>query len=259
MSKDYRYLYGPVSSWRLGSSLGIDPISCEDKICTFDCVYCQLGKTKVFTDRRKIFVPAGKIKKELDLLPPLAIDYITFSGRGEPTLAENLAEMIRTVKAVRKEKVAVLTNASLINRRDVQRDLSLGDFVVAKLDASTAALFAKINKPMPGIKFDDVVEGLKEFRSQYRGKFALQIMFVGENKAYAASIAQLARLINPDEVQINTPLRPSSATALSRSEMETVKDYFEGLNVVSVYAAKKKDVRPVSKESTMRRRGKIIS
>ena len=83
--KNYRYIYGPVSSWRLGISLGIDPISGKEKICSFDCIYCQLGKTKFFSKKRKIFIPAERIIKEIYLLPPLKIDYITFSGSGEPT------------------------------------------------------------------------------------------------------------------------------------------------------------------------------
>ncbi len=83
----YKYIYGPVFSWRLGRSLGIDPISKEKKICTFDCLYCQLGKTDRLTNIRSMFVPTVEIIKEIRKIPPLKIDYLTFSGRGEPTLA----------------------------------------------------------------------------------------------------------------------------------------------------------------------------
>ncbi|MBU1007000.1 MAG: radical SAM protein [Candidatus Omnitrophica bacterium] len=157
-TKDFKYIYGPVPSWRLGSSLGVDPISQTGKVCTFDCLYCQLGKTKIFTGERKIYVPVTKIIEELDLLPQVQIDYITFSGRGEPTLAGNLGRMIKAIKKIRKEKIAVLTNSSLLNRRDVQEDLLPADFVVAKLDADSQKVFDIVDKPMEAIKFDAILK-----------------------------------------------------------------------------------------------------
>jgi len=120
--KQYKYIYGPVPSWRLGSSLGIDPLSAKDKICSFDCIYCQIGKTTIHTKKRKVFVSAEQLIEELKSLPPVDIDYITFSGRGEPTLAKNLGEMIAEVKKIRKEPVAVLTNASLLYDKEVRED-----------------------------------------------------------------------------------------------------------------------------------------
>jgi len=98
IDKKYKYIYGPVDSWRLGRSLGVDLISRDDKICTFDCVYCQVGKIATFSDRREVFVPTEEIIGEIKSLPSLEIDYVTFSGRGEPTLAENLGEVIREIK-----------------------------------------------------------------------------------------------------------------------------------------------------------------
>ena len=255
--KDYKYIYGPVPSWRLGSSLGIDPVSYKEKICSFDCTYCQLGRTKVFSDERRVFIPVAEIINELHLLPPLKIDYITFSGSAEPTLAKNLGEMIESIKEVRNEKVAVLTNSSLLDRKDVQEDLLSADCVVAKLDAYSQEVFDKVNRPMPAISFDRIIKGLNEFRRRYKGKFALQIMFTDENKVYAKEIAHLARNFKPDEIQLNTPLRPCSVTPLSRAEMGIIGSCFERVNAISVYDAEKKKVRPVSKQDTLRRRGKI--
>lgn len=255
--KDFKYIYGPVPSWRLGSSLGIDPISQREKICTFDCVYCQLGKTENFTGERKIFIPVTEIIEELDQLSQVQIDYITFSGRGEPTLAGNLGRMIKAIKKIRKEKIAVLTNSSLLNRKDVQEDLLQADFVVAKLDADSQKVFDIVNKPMEAIKFDSIVEGIKDFRGIYKGKLALQIMLIDENKKYARNIAQLAKDINPDEVQINTPLRPCNVKPLSKTELTEIESYFDGLKVVSVYNAVKKKVKPISNKDTLKRRGKI--
>jgi len=255
--KTYRYIYGPVPSWRLGSSLGIDPISRGEKVCTFDCTYCQIGKTICLTDERKIFVPSKGIIEELNSLPPLNIDYITFSGTGEPTLAENLGEMIKAVKQIRLEKVAVLTNSSLVHREDVMKDLFLADFVVCKLDASSQDVFERINRPIRNIKIGIVIRAIKDFKKYYKGKMALQIMFMEENKIYAKEIARIAKEINPDEVQLNTPLRPCGIKPLTKGEMAEIEEYFCSLNTVSVYRAEKKRVKPISSEDTLKRRGKI--
>ncbi len=256
MTRNYKYIYGPVPSWRLGSSLGIDPISQDEKICTFDCVYCQLGKTRLLSDKRKTFVPAGKIVEELSLLPPLKIDYITFSGAGEPTLAKNLGRMIKTVKQIRQEKVAVLTNSSLIYKEDVIKDLFLADFVVAKLDAPREEVFELINRPAKTVKFEAVIRAIKNFRNCYTGRLALQVMFIEGNKKYAKEIAQIAKEIDPNEVQINTPLRSCKVRPLPEQELDKVKSCFENLNVISVYGASKKDVKPISDRDTLARRGK---
>ena len=126
----FKYLYGPVSSWRLGSSLGIDPISTTGKICSFDCLYCQLGSGAAYTRKRRLYVPTEEIIKEIEQLPKdLAIDYFTFSGRGEPTLALNIGEIIRKLRTIRKEKIAVITNASLMDKISLRRELALADFV----------------------------------------------------------------------------------------------------------------------------------
>ncbi|GAG26027.1 unnamed protein product, partial [marine sediment metagenome] len=182
--KNYKYIYGPVPSWRLGSSLGIDPLSEKVKICNFDCIYCQIGKTKIFAKERRVFVPTAKIIKEIKPLPAIRIDYITFSGSGEPTLAKNLGRMIKAIKKIRKEKIAVLTNSSLMHRKDVQKDLLLADFVVAKLDAHLQDIFVRINQPMKTIGLEKIINGIKKFKGRFRGKLALQIMFVKKNKKY---------------------------------------------------------------------------
>jgi len=257
MKRRYKYIYGPVPSWRLGSSLGIDPLSVKNKVCPFDCVYCQIGKTKRLTDKREVFVKTEEIITELKSLPPLKIDYITFSGTGEPTLAKNLGELIQEVKKIRNEKIAVLTNSALLKDETVREDLSLADFVAAKLDASRGETFQLVNKPLKSLKLKEIIESIKKFRSYYRGKFALQIMFTPENKKYAEEIGQIAKEIAPEEVQLNTPLRPQRITPLTPSEMADIKKYFNGLNIISVYNADRKYVKPVSSEDTMKRRGKV--
>lgn len=166
-----------------------------------------------------------------------------------------MGEIAKEIRKIRKEKIAILTNASIIDRKDVQEDLKLMDFVIAKLDAHSQRLFSKINKPAKTIKFNKIVKGLKKFKSRYRGKFAIQAMFINENKDYAEEIATLVREINPDEVQLNTPLRPCKTRPLTKRETEGIKKFFEGTNYISVYNGKKKKVRPLGKKNVLRRRG----
>lgn len=257
IKKKLKYVYGPVSSWRLKSSLGVDPLSTKDKICTFDCTYCQIGETRLFNSGRKIFVSTEAIVREISSLPKnMKIDYITFSGNGEPTLAKNLGNMIRRIKKIRKEKIAVITNASLINRSDVQEDLMLADFVLLKLDANAEDLFIAINRPSPGIGFGDIVKGIKKFKSLYRGRLALQVMLIDKNKGYAKEIVKMADKLGIKEVQLNTPLRECAEKPLSKSEMDVIKKYFKGMKVDCVYSAKKKPVKPLDKEETERRHGR---
>src|SRR3989338_2737845 len=109
----FKYIYGPVYSWRLGMSLGIDPLARKEKICNFNCIYCQLGPTRHYTAERHLFVTPHELEKEIKQITDLdEIDTITFSGRGEPTLAANLGELIKIVRKYRKEKIAVITNGA---------------------------------------------------------------------------------------------------------------------------------------------------
>lgn len=262
MKSAFKYIYGPVPSWRLGSSLGIDLLSQEEKICNFDCVYCQLGPTKKYTLERKIYVTVEKVVEELEELPDTNIDYVTFSGRGEPTLAANLGEAIKTVKLIRKEPIAVLTNSSLMWLDGVRKELILADFVVAKLDACSSESLQEINRPAKGIGFRAILEGIKEFKKGYRGKLALQIMFIETNEHDVNKYIYLANYINPDEIQVNTPLRPCGAKSLAEKEILKIKDSFiavcKGVNIVSAYDERKvKDILSISDEETLKRRGKV--
>ncbi len=253
----FKYIYGPVYSWRLGMSLGIDPLTPagKRKICNFDCPYCQLGRTAEFYTGREDFVPVETILAEIKAMPPVRIDCYTFSGRGEPTLAKNLGAMVRAVREATGGKVAVITNAGLIDRPDVQEDLLLADWVLAKLDAADQASFQEVDIPAQGIEFRRIVEGIKTFKKRFKGKLALQVMFVEENKRHAPEIARIARGINPDEVQINTPLRPGAMMPLPPEELKHVLTYFQGMNAVSVYEARRKTVEPWDERATILRHG----
>lgn len=255
----FRYIYGPVPSWRIGSSLGIDLLSQREKVCSFDCIYCQLGDTKDYSLKRGHYVSEEEIIKELQSMPKdVQIDFLTFSGRGEPTLAKNLGNAIKAVKQIRTEQIAVITNSSTIAHEDVRQELALADLVIAKLDAPTQEVFETVNRPDKGIMLHAILEGIRKFREEYKGRLALQLMFMKENKGAAEDIALIVKGIRPDEVQINTPLRPCGVEPLEKEELLRIKGLFDGLNVISVYETEKRVVKPISDEDTLKRRGKAL-
>ncbi len=251
-------LYGPVSSWRLGRSLGVDLVSTKGKTCSFDCIYCQLGRTVHPLARRREFEPMSQLAQELETVRNIAVDYVTFSGVAEPTLASNLGQAIELVKSVLVLPVAVLTNSSLMPRADVRHELGQADVVVAKVDAPNEELFRRINRPKIKSTLDEVLQAIRLFREEYRGKLALQMMFVEANRGYAPEMARIAEELSPDEVQINTPLRPCAVKPLTPEEITAIRREFAGLrNVITVYEALRPEVTPLNLEETLRRRPKL--
>lgn len=262
---DYKYCYGPVGSWRLGISLGVDPVSQAEKVCNFDCVYCQLGHRAPRQPGRAVYLLPGDLGAELEAIKAPA-DFITFSGRGEPTLAANLTELRLECARCRPEKTAVITNSALMYSARVREELASFDFVLAKLDAPDEALFNAINRPGPGVYFKEVVKGLVLFSKGSRGRLAIQTMLIGANKGRAKELARLYSEIRPDEVQLNTPLRPCAEKPLFRAEVEAAAAEVEtelarlgagDIKVITVYGQKAPAVKPVSAPDTLRRRGKV--
>ena len=247
-------VYGPVPSWRLGRSLGIDLLPGRGKICCFDCVYCQLGVTTNPTSERAEFVKLDDLARELAAVKGVPADHVTFSGTGEPTLAANLGRAMDVARQELGLPVAVLTNSALITREDVREELAKADIVVAKLDAPDERLLRLINRPLGSITLEGIVGGLRRFRSGYRGKLALQMMFMPENKNAAPEMARIAARLDPDEVQINTPLRPCAVAPLSAKEIAAICESFAGLNVHAVYEAVRPEVEPIDARETLRRR-----
>jgi len=251
-------LYGPVSSWRLGRSLGVDLVSTKDKTCSFDCIYCQLGKTVHPLVRRREFEPMSRLAQELETVKNIVVDYVTFSGVAEPTLASNLGQAIELVKSVLGLPVAVLTNSSLMPREDVRRELNQADVVVAKVDAPNEELFRRINRPRVRSTLDEILQAIRLFKEEYRGKLALQMMFVEANRGYASEMARIAEALSPDEVQINTPLRPCAVKPLPPEEIAAIRREFAGLKgVVTVYEALRPEVTPLNLGETLRRRPEL--
>ncbi len=228
-----RYVYGPVPSRRLGFSLGIDLV--PFKTCSLDCIYCQLGRTTQKSVERKIYTQKDNVCEEVReaLRKTERIDYITFSGSGEPTLNLEIGAVIREVKKITALPVAVLTNGTLLFREDVQKDLVEADVVCPSLDAASDVMFRKINRPHDALKLDSIIQGLKKFRMIYKGRIWLEVMLI---KDFNDSTEELSRIrnaisgIQPDRVYLNTVVRPPSemyAKLLSSDEMMTVKNYFD--------------------------------
>jgi wyosine [tRNA(Phe)-imidazoG37] synthetase (radical SAM superfamily) len=252
-----KIVYGPVASWRLGRSLGVDLICSKEKICSFDCIYCQLGKPFKKTAQKNNFVSIEDMKTELiRALQVTSPDVITFSGTGEPTLAENMNRAIKTIRKISNVPLAVLTNSSLMNREDIRNTLSKLDIIVAKLDAHNEEIFQRINQPAENISFKDTIDGIKKFKKIFTRKFALQIMFINDNMQYANEMAQLATSIEPDEVQINTPLRICPVQPLTEKQLGHIEEKFKikGLNTISVYTSKKPKTTPLDKMELIKRR-----
>ena len=254
-----KIVYGPVHSWRLGHSLGIDMISTGKKVCSYDCVYCQLGRTVEHTVERREFVTLQRLREELEAaLNEVKPDVITFSGTGEPTIASNITDAVNLVREVTKIPIAILTNSYQINDSDVRRALLSMDIVVAKLDAPNQTLFEIINRPVPNITLKELVEGIKSFKKKFKGKLSLQMMFIEDNKNHAQEMAKIAEYIDPDEVQLNTPLRKNIKRPLMPDDMERIKKYFNKLHAISVYDAREEDVKALDiGEVEYRRPGSI--
>jgi len=229
-----KYTFGPVPSRRLGMSLGVDIV--PFKMCSFDCIYCQLGTTTDKSVQRQSYVPKEEVLDELrEVLDNDAdrIDFITFSGSGEPTLNSDIGEMIRQVKAFSQVPVAVLTNGSLLYRDDVRKDLSKADLVVPSLDAITEDTLAKINRTHESLTAKLIIEGLRKFTQEFKGKIWLEIMLVkdvNDDPEELKQTADLVRELDVDKIHLNTVARPPAeefALAITAQEMERIVSMFD--------------------------------
>jgi len=208
-----KYVFGPVPSRRLGRSLGIDPVPL--KTCNFNCVYCQLGRTRPLAPKRKAFfsvsVMLAEIATALSRDGPNSIDWITFVGSGETTLFSRLGSLIRFVKSMSELPVAVITNGSLLYLPEVRKELRVADAVLPSLDAGTASMYATVNRPHPEFSYDRHVDGLTAFRSEYEGRLWVEVMLLGgvnDSSEALEKIAGVLERVEPDEIHISTPTRP---------------------------------------------------
>ena len=222
-----KYIYGPVPSRRLGQSLGIDPIPL--KTCNWNCVYCQLGRTRPLVNERAHYFPIGEIllqvEKSLVAHKPGEIDWITFVGSGEPTLHAGIGRMIREVKTLTDIPGAVITNGALFYLPEVREELFAADAVLPSLDAGTPASYRRVNRPHPEITFERHISGLISFSREYRGALWPEVMLVqGLNDSEQAlrDLAEAFQKMSPDEVHINLPTRPPVETWVKAPDDEGI-------------------------------------
>jgi len=228
------HLFGPVPSRRLGWSLGVDLV--PPKTCSYDCLYCEVGRTTHLTCRRLPYRVAEIIRELEEYLPnpPVPLDYITLAGSGEPTLNSGLGQIIAAVKKLTSTPVAVLTNGSLCYLPEVRAEMAGAAVILPSLDAGREETFRRINRPHPALTLELVVSGLKALRREYSGQIWLEIMVLkglNDTEEELTFLKDRLRDLAPDRVQLNTAVRPvadPAARALSREEMEAAAAFLGG-------------------------------
>jgi wyosine [tRNA(Phe)-imidazoG37] synthetase (radical SAM superfamily) len=226
------FVFGPVPSRRLGFSLGVDII--PRKYCNFDCIYCQIGKTTRKNVTRKKFFEVEEVVKEIvDTIKFVEkVDFVTFSGSGEPTLNENLGAMIKEVKKSVNTPIAVITNSSSLWIEEVRNDLFNADVVLPSLDAASDEVFKSINRPQANLELTFIIEGIKSLKKDYKGRIWLEIMLIKGVNDTPDELQKLRFILNDlkvDKIHLNTVTRPPSeknAGPLNRKELEKIKKFF---------------------------------
>ncbi len=214
-----QHVFGPVPSRRLGYSLGVDII--PPKYCSYDCIYCQVGKT---TDkemcRKRFYDPEIVIEQVVNKVATTQpVDIVTFSGSGEPTLNSDLGAMIGELKRRVVAPVAVITNGSLLHDEDVRKDLAEADVVLPSLDAVSKDVFEKINRPHPELDIKKIITGMKVFRKELRKSIWLEIMLIKNVNDSIHELKRMAEIVSDlgvNKVQLNTVTRPPSETTAGR-------------------------------------------
>lgn len=233
------HLFGPVPSRRLGLSLGLDLL--PYKTCTLDCAYCQLGRTTCLTLERKRRVSVQEVLEELESKREMNFDYLTLAGSGEPTLHLGLDEIIEGAKEIIDQPIVILTNGTLFSSQKVRAEVTKADLIIPSLDAATQSTFERINRPHPDLRIEEIIEGLVALREEFEGEIWLEVMLVkGLNDFEVHKIAQAAKRIRPDKIQLNTVVRPPAELVLplSSQKMEEALKAFEGANVIAEWEQK---------------------
>lgn len=210
----YKHIFGPVHSRRLGISLGVDVI--PYKYCPLNCVYCEVQRTNHLTLRRQEFFPPEEILSEVReiLSTNPELDYVTFSGAGEPTLYSRIGEVILRIKEEFPQyKLALLTNGVLLKHPTVRKEILPLDLILPSLDACHQDTFEKINRPHPSIKVSDLISGLIDLRKEYSGPIWLEVFIIAglnDSEEELECLSQALNRIRPDKVQLNSLDRPGA-------------------------------------------------
>lgn len=228
-----QYVFGPVASRRLGVSLGIDLV--PSKTCSLNCVYCEAGETDALLLERREYVPIDEVLVQLEkvLESKIKIDYLTFSGAGEPTLNSGIGRVVDFIKSRYPQyPVCLLTNGTLLGDPQLQKEIKQVDLVIPSLDASSQEEFDKINRPVPGLDFDSFCRGLFEYGRIRTSKVWLELFIVPDINDSDESIARFAGIVkafNPDKVQLNTLDRPGCVDWIKPSSRENTLRFVRAL------------------------------
>ncbi|MEW6009493.1 MAG: radical SAM protein [Candidatus Omnitrophota bacterium] len=229
-----KYIYGPVQSRRLGYSLGVSLT--PYKFCSLDCVYCQLGPTTQKTINRDSYLSENEILQELHNFfaknKEARIDYVTFSGFGEPLLNIQIKNIITEIRKFYNKKIALITNSTLLVDKSIRLEILGLDLIVPSLDAASQAIFEKIDRPHPDIKIEQVIDALVNLRKEFSKLIWLEIMLVkglNDTKKELELLKEAVAKINPDKIQLNSPVRAPKdfkSEALDKKKLEEIRQFF---------------------------------
>lgn len=230
----FKYVFGPVASRRLGRSLGIDTVC--SKICSFNCTYCEAGETEHLTSERKEYVNADALLEELELFfehNTMPIDWITFSGSGEPLLNSRFGYIASEIKRrFPRYRLCLLTNAAALCDENVWSELDSIDLVIPSLDGSNAEEFAKINRPAEGVSFDDFCSKLCRFTQQFKNEAVLELFIVpgvNDSDESIERFAAIIRQLKVSKVQLNSLDRPAAVANIQASTAENTRRFIDKL------------------------------
>lgn len=241
-----KHIFGPVPSRRLGLSLGIDLVPA--KTCSYDCLYCQVGRTTAKVADPAAFVPTHEIVEELEKkLEKVTPDTITLSGSGEPTLFSPMAELISSIREVTNIRIAILTNGSLLCKDEVRAGVLEAQIIAPTLSTVFEETYEIIHRPHKDIKLGMIIEGLKALRRDFQGLIFLEVVLLSGLNDSDKEIEGLKRVIekiSPDKIQLNTVVRPpadSRALALDTVRLEKIKNFFgNGAEIIADIPPKKR-------------------
>ena len=224
----FHHLFGPVPSRRLGSSLGVDLVS--HKTCSFNCVYCECGKTTLLTHQRAEYVPTVEVLAELNqfLSTGPDLDYVTFSGAGEPTLHSGLGDIVAFIKSnFARYKIALLTNGSLFYQPELREEVIEIDLILPSLDAVDEAIYQKINRPHQDISLKNIISGLTELKKIQNGRMWLEIFIIpglNDQPDHIEKLKAAVHQIKPDLVQLNALDRPGAESWISGASQKQLEE-----------------------------------
>jgi wyosine [tRNA(Phe)-imidazoG37] synthetase (radical SAM superfamily) len=242
-----KHVFGPVASRRLGISLGVDII--PYKTCSLDCIYCECGRTTHLTVQRKHYIDPQIVLEEIEeiIAAEKHIEYITFSGSGEPTLNKDIGKIILGIKAMTSIPIAVLTNGTLLYLKEVRHEISSADVVLPSLDAVTPGIFSSINRPHPELDINSIIQGLVDFKKSFKGEIWLEVFIakgINDSDRELAILYRTVKKIRPHRVQLNSLDRPPAVEGIQPADMATlerIQEQWRDLTVEIIKRIRKRD------------------